>query len=334
MQTQDPTDPGDASTDPTLQAMLYPPFPKPGTQSFTPNPGTQTTPVPTGQAGPNTHYDPTTNSFVPNTPAPTTAPPPPSPGPDGPPPSTPGVPNPNATGNLSYPGSNSDIQNSLNTYLQSLIAQQQWQQQQAQQQYEDQQKFRQGILTNVNNIISQNSGIPTADDPTIAPQVAAFKGQGEQALRQAREAYAERASAEGLPTGTLDSAVQQDYENLGKNTGAFSAGLVGQSLQERQANLLGASQIGAGVLNADQAAQLATTQNSIGSALANNQSQNTNAINWATLFQKPGLLAQSLGPAYQGLNNQNNQFYDQFGYNMSQNDNGSNYTLLHALGLA
>lgn len=199
------------------------------------------------------------------------------------------------------------------------------------QQYADQQKFRQNTLDTVNGIVSRNSGTATAEDPVIAAQSTAFKGQGEQALRQARESYAARARASGSATGELDSALTGGYDALGKNTGAYTAGLVGSENTARRNNLMGAAQIGAGILGKDEDTALQDKIATLNAGLSASKTQGDQAIDWATLLQKPQLASIAAGPGnssagaqWAGVNNQNSQFYDKFTYDQAQNDDMTN----------
>ncbi len=227
------------------------------------------------------------------------------------------------------PGSPDNSQ--LNALLSQLLEGQKGRDQLSAQQYADQQKFRQNIIDTVNGIIGRNTGVASAEDPVIASQVTAFKGQGEQALRQAREAQAARARAEGSSTGALDSSVAGGFNALGKNTGAFSAGLVGSENNARRSALQGAAQIGAGVIGQDQNTALQDKISTLDSALKASQIQGGQAIDWATLLQKPLLASISAGPGnasagaqWAGVNNQNQQFYDKFTYDQATNDNMTN----------
>lgn len=219
----------------------------------------------------------------------------------------------------------------LNSLLQQLLSNQSAAASAAAAQRAEQDKFRGNIVDTVNGIVKNNSGIADASDPTIAAATNAFKGQGEQAMRQAQEAAAARARAEGQSTGALDSAVTGGYDTLGKNTGAFSSGLVSTENNNRRNALLSASNIGAGIVNADDSNALQDKIASLNAALSASQTQGGQAIDWATLLQKPLLASISAGPGYAsagaqmaGVNNQNQQFYDKFAYDQANNDNNDN----------
>lgn len=239
------------------------------------------------------------------------------------------IPGSGSGGNSGPPGAPNN--SPMNDLIQQMLASQKSRDSLSAQQYSDQQAFRKNILDTVNGIISKNSGTASADDPVIASQVNAFKGQGEQALRQAREAEAARARAEGSSTGALDSSVAGGYDSLGRNTGAYSAGLVGSENTARRNALLSASQLGAGVVSGDQNTALQDKIATLNSALSASQTQGNQAVDWATLLQKPMLANIAAGPGYAnadvnrlGVNNQNQQYYDKFTYDQAQNDQMSN----------
>lgn len=218
----------------------------------------------------------------------------------------------------------------MNSLIQQMLTDQQGRDSQSAQEYADQQKFRGNILDTVNGIIQNNSGTASASDPAISSAVSAFKGEGEQAMRQAQESAAARARAEGASTGALDSSIAGGYDTLGQNTGAYSAGLVNTENNNRRAALLGAANTGAGVLGTDESTALQDKIGTLNAALSASQMQGNQAVDWATLLQKPLLASIGAGPGNAsaaaqmlGVNNQNQQFYDQFGYNQAKDDNMS-----------
>lgn len=219
----------------------------------------------------------------------------------------------------------------LNSLIQQLLTNQSTAASAQAAQRAEQDKFRGNIVDTVNGIVKNNSGVASASDPTIAGAVGAFKGEGEQAMRQAQEASAARARAEGQSTGALDSAISGGYDTLGQNTGAYSAGLVNSENNNRRQALLGASNIGAGIVNADDSNALQDKISSLNAALSASQTQGGQAVDWATLLQKPLLASIAAGPGNAsagaqllGVNNQNSQFYDKLGIDQANTDNMSN----------
>lgn len=219
----------------------------------------------------------------------------------------------------------------LNALIAQLLDSQKSRDSMSAQQYADQQAFRKNILDTVNGIIGRNSGTASAEDPVIASQVTAFKGQGEQAMRQARESQAARTRATGSATGELDSSIAGSFDTLGKNTGAFSAGLVGSENTARRNALQGAASLGAGIIGQDQNTALQDKIATLNSALSAAQTQGNQAIDWATLLQRPELASIAAGPGnssagaqWANVNNQNSQFYDKFTYDQAQNDQVTN----------
>lgn len=212
----------------------------------------------------------------------------------------------------------------LNSLLSSLLANQQGNSALEQQKYQDSLKFRQNILDTVNGIISRNSDTPTAQDPIIAGEVNAFRGEGERQARNSQEAAAERGYHDGTSSGALDSLVQQNSQAVGRNTGAYSAGLLERELNARRANLMGAAQLGAGIQSGDQANALQDRISTLQSAITSAGKQGDQAIDWATLLQKPQLAQIATAPSLLAANNQNQQFYDKFAYDQANNDQSSN----------
>lgn len=229
-------------------------------------------------------------------------------------------------GGSTRPSASTGPQNTsaMDAYIQELMGQQKARE-------AENQKFRGGILDTVNGIISKNSGDVDASDPTINNQVKAFRGEGERAMRSARLAGAERARVTGTGTGAMDSSIMGGYENLGRNTGNFSSKLVGDEANNRRNALMGAAQMGSGIMNADSSRDLQERMNMLGTRAGLEKSRGDEALGWEELFQRPELarIGQSAGMA--SANNQNQQFYDRFAWDQSKYGNDNDNLLMQYL---
>lgn len=97
----------------------------------------------------------------------------------------------------------------------------------------------------------------TADDPEIAPAIAANRVATERSLQQQRDAIAERLNAQGMGgSGALDQQMAQAFENSGTQQGLFAGNAVLQQATARRQQLMSLLQTGAGIMNADEAQAL------------------------------------------------------------------------------
>lgn len=84
-----------------------------------------------------------------------------------------------------------------------------------------------------------------ASDPNIAAATSAFRAQGDASRRRAQVGLAERAAQSGLNTGGsgggfLDSAIQSQHEQEGRDVGEFSANAVLQEIQSKRQDVVNA----------------------------------------------------------------------------------------------
>jgi hypothetical protein len=133
-------------------------------------------------------------------------------------------------------------------------------------------------------------GPVSADDPTIAPAIAANRVATERGLADERNQIAERMNAQGAAnSGALDTQMQAARERATTGEAQFSGGAVMQQAQARRQELVNLLQTGAGVMNADQSRQLQ-----------------------GKIADLDAFLRQ------QGITNQNQQFYDQLGVSVPE----------------
>jgi hypothetical protein len=100
-------------------------------------------------------------------------------------------------------------------------------------------------------------GPVSANDPDVAPAIAANRVATERALQEQRDAIAERLNAQGMGgSGALDQQMAQAFEKSGTQQGLFAGNAVFQEGLARRQQLVSLLQTGAGVLNADDAQAL------------------------------------------------------------------------------
>lgn len=182
----------------------------------------------------------------------------------------------------------------------------------------------------------------TADDPVIKSQTDAYSGATDRALSQYQMAAAERAHAEGVPTGAFDSQIGNATMQAGQAKGSMTSQLMSDELNSRRSALVSTLSTAGSQLSAqDQAdlqGEIAAIDASLGQQGADTAAKNatTSATSVGNTFDlgQQGLDLQkllglssldlqkllgtgSLANQKQGLDQQNNQFYDQFAYNQT-----------------
>lgn len=151
---------------------------------------------------------------------------------------------------------------------------------------------RQALQDRLNGMMDAYGKPVTADDPLIHNASDAYGGDVQRSIASFREQAAERAHAQGVPTGAFDAQIGNAVQAGGRATGKFTTDLIGQETNTRR-NLL-AQAMG-------QSASLA------------NDSDNT------ALRGKSLDLSSILGQ--EGVDNQDSQFYDNLTSNMSSHAN-------------
>lgn len=181
------------------------------------------------------------------------------------------------------------------TTLETLLAQLLGQQNQSN-------AFSDTLHTSVLDSINRYGTPPTSDSPEVAGPVNAFKAEAERSRNLEQEKMAERGHAQGLSQGALDAGVQNSYENLGRATGSMQASTLTTALTSQRDNLLRAQQLGAGILSAEEQRDLTAKLGAIDAMLRQTALSNANNLG-----------IRSLDLQELGLNNQDQQFYDNFG---------------------
>lgn len=159
--------------------------------------------------------------------------------------------------------------------------------------------YRNNIKNSVLSLIKSGSAPVDPNDPTILSATQAFRGEGERALALLQEKQAEASKASGRTAGSVESAMKGGYEDLGNAEGSYAANLQIQELNARRQELVQATQIGAGVSNADES-------NALQSQIASIDAQ---------------IKELSLKQTDTGMSQQNTQFYDSLANTMGTQTN-------------
>lgn len=191
-------------------------------------------------------------------------------------------------------------------------------------------KQRQGILDRLMGLADQYSKPVTAQDPSIAAASDAYGAQTDRALQQYREQAAERAHAEGVPTGAFDAQIGGAVTSAGMAKASNVSSMVIDQLNKQRAQLSDVLSQGAGILSAQDQADI---QNKVANIDAALKKEGLNLQGRSLDIQQQlgqgGLDLQRLG-----LTNQNNQFYDQFASNNAKDLNQNDIVeLLRSLGI-
>jgi hypothetical protein len=148
-------------------------------------------------------------------------------------------------------------------------------------------------------LMTMDPNATSVDDPSIKPAATAFERARERQLDRQRQANAEKFAAQGLgSSGGLDTANAQAWEGAGQDIAANQASLVTQQIAAKREDVMNALNLGKGILTADQETQLRLQ-------LANID---------ASLRQR------ALALQAQQLDQQNNQFYDNLGYQIGSTE--------------
>lgn len=158
------------------------------------------------------------------------------------------------------------------------------------------------LLQRLNAMMDQYSQPVSPDDPTIKASTDAYTGQVNRGVNDFKNTAAERAYAEGVPTGAFDSQIGNAEQAGGRAVGGFQAQLMNDELAARRANLQGALGASGGLLSAQDSADI---QNKIANMDAALKASGLDLTNKSLDITK--LLGMT------GLTQQNNQFYDQLG---------------------
>lgn len=189
---------------------------------------------------------------------------------------------------------------------------------------------RTALLGRMNALMDQYSQPVTADDPTIKASTQAYTGQVGRSLNAFKKQAAERAYAEGVPTGAFDSQIGNAQMAGGRAIGDNENQMMRDEMLSRRSNLMSTMQGAGSLLSAQDAADI---QNKIANIDAVMKSRGLDiesdlggkSLDLQKLLGLGGLSNQSTS-----INNQNNQFYDKLG--ADEADTGSSLdTILQGL---
>lgn len=212
---------------------------------------------------------------------------------------------------------------------------------------------RQSVLDRLNKLADSYSTPVTADDPIISGPTQAYTGQVNRSVNDFRKTAAERAYAEGVPTGAFDSQIGESEMSGGRAIGDFQSELMQNELVSRRQNLMDTLNSSASVLNSQDTSDLQNRIASIDSILESRglditDKGTTGSLNLQDKLGTGQLNLDASGQALQGalgfssldlqnllglssldlqktlgtgalnnqstsISNQNKQFYDQFG---------------------
>lgn len=159
---------------------------------------------------------------------------------------------------------------------------------------------RAGLSTQIKGLVDKYGQPVDQNDPIIHGQVDAYRANQDRTDAMTREQMAERAHAEGVPVGAFDTAASNIISSGGQKVGQYQAGLMGDELTNRRAAL-------SDMLGKNQSLISEGDQSSLQNSIAGIDAE---------------LAQQKLNQGQQGLDQQNNQFYDEFGLNSAMNLNG------------
>lgn len=185
-------------------------------------------------------------------------------------------------------------------------------------------KQRQSILDRLTGLMDRYSTVVDRNDPQIHAASDAYGGQMDRALAKNREMTAERAHAEGVPSGAFDAAISNAAAEGGRQTANMENQLIHDEMMSRRGALQGAIGESRGLLSDED-------QNELGNRVASIDE----AMRGRGLDIQESLGRGGLANASRGLDQQNNQFYDRFAYDQAHDTSQSDIAaFLHALGLA
>ena len=148
------------------------------------------------------------------------------------------------------------------------------------------------IRSYIERIMGKDPYAVNADDPAFRAASDAYRLSQNRSLQRNREAMAERMAASGTMGGGFDSWLGGAMQNMGENQAGYDAKLVLDRQQQQLSQLENALKVGAGLLTADQEAQVKLKIADLQKAIADGQ----------------------LGYQYYNANLGNQQFYDNLSY--------------------
>lgn len=175
---------------------------------------------------------------------------------------------------------------------------------------------RSALLSRMNGLLDQYSQPVSADDPTIKASTQAYTGQVGRSVNRFKKQAAERAYAEGVPTGAFDSQIGNAELSGGRSIGDFETGMMRDEMMARRDKLMQTLQGAGQLLSAQDSADI---QNKIANIDAVMKSRGLDLTDKGLDINSRGLDIQELlgkmglGNQSKSIDNQNSQFYDKLG---------------------
>ena len=192
---------------------------------------------------------------------------------------------------------------------------------------------RSSLLQRLLGLADQYSQPVTAQDPTIAAAADAYHGTSARSVNAYREMAAERANAEGVPTGAFDSQIGNAQNTAGENEANYTTSLMNTEMQSRRSALMSVLQNAGGLMSAEDQSDIQNKIAAIDSMLSEQQIEQTGQLGGESLSLEQLLGEGALGNQSTSINNQNNQFYDQLGTGNALSEAQLNF-LYSELGLS
>lgn len=195
--------------------------------------------------------------------------------------------------------------------------------------------LRTSLTSSIQGLLAKYSADPTASDSSIAPQIDAYGSQVDRSMQQYREQAAERAHAEGVPSGAFDSQIGGALTAAGGAKASFAGNAVGTELQNRRQALQGVLNSGQGILGEqdtnDANARIASidaTLKAMGLDVTSTGQANTLALGQGGLANQLTLGQGQLALGNKNSDQQNSQFYDNLTNTMGTDNSLINQILL------
>lgn len=148
------------------------------------------------------------------------------------------------------------------------------------------------VRNTIMRLLGQGAGDISVTDPNLAPAARAYRNAAQRETQRRREVMAERLAAQGLgDSGAFDAEVASGLQDEGTGIANFESQLILNEMKNRREELMQALQLGAGLLTAEQ-------QRAVQLEIAHLE---------AALRRE-------------GMSLQNQQFYDNLGFNIGDRE--------------
>jgi hypothetical protein len=172
---------------------------------------------------------------------------------------------------------------------------------------------RQGIIDRLTKLADKYASPVDRNDPNIRSVADSYQGNVDRSLANYREMAAERAHAEGTPTGAFDSQVGNATMEAGRASGDFESSLMRDEMMSRRSSLTDALKSAGGFIGDQDTSDLNNRIAAIDAQLKKQGLDNSLAIGMGSNAVGAGANANQAT----AIGNQNNQFYDKFAYDQA-----------------